>query len=118
MHRRKLVLEAITITFVIFAAGCIEDKETRKPDDKISIQDRFAINYCTALCRQKLNENASISNGPCLSNEITPDWVCDVAHHPRLDVDNIKENQCSSFTDGRAHHFVEINENCSLIRAI
>lgn len=60
----------------------------------------------------------NLNNGPCLSNEIYADWVCDVAHDPREQIDNIPENQCPVFREGKAHHFVEVDENCDFIRAM
>jgi hypothetical protein len=77
-----------------------------------------AIEACISLCRSKLKEGLNISSGPCLSNEIIPNWVCDVAHWPRENVDNLKENQCSAYLQGLANHFVEVDTTCKLIRAI
>ena len=57
-----------------------------------------------------------MSNGPCLSNELMPDWVADIAHDPRLPVDNLPENQCSAFRDGKAEHFVELDVNGEVIK--
>ncbi len=45
-------------------------------------------------------------------------WVCDVAHSPREDVDNLPENQCREFGEGKANHFVEVNPNCEFIKAV
>jgi len=78
------------------------------------------ISGCVALCEKALDENLSLSNGPCLSNSLpdAPDWVCDIAHMPREPLDNLPENQCNAFREGKAHHFVELDETCNLIRAI
>jgi cbb3-type cytochrome oxidase subunit 3 len=76
-----------------------------------------AIEACINLCKSKLNV-INLSNGPCLSNEIIPNWVCDVAHWPRQDIDNREENQCEAYRKGLANHFVEVDENCNFIRAI
>ncbi len=73
---------------------------------------------CIALCKGQLNENESLSNGPCISNEIAFNWVCDVAHNPRQEIDNLPENQCEAFRNGTARHFIEVDEKCNLINAI
>lgn len=70
-----------------------------------------------ALCQAELAKGTDLSAGPCLSNELAHDWVCDVAHSPRQDIDNLPENQCSAYREGRAHHFVEVDENCELIKS-
>lgn len=71
---------------------------------------------CVKACTAALASGTSLENGPCLSNAIVPDWVCDVAHQPRLPVDELRENQCPDF-GGRAHHFVEVSPGCRLLRA-
>lgn len=82
-------------------------------------QDR-AVYLCVFLCKAVQNEGLNMDNGPCLSSgsaawEIE-DWVCDVAHWPRVDTDNLKSNQCPEYGD-TASHFVELNPECGFIRA-
>ena len=60
---------------------------------------------------------ADLSNGPCLSNNLMSDWVADIAHNPRTEVDDQPENQCSAYREGKAHHFVELDTNGQFIRA-
>ena len=65
---------------------------------------------------EELGLGTDLSSGPCLSNEVIPDWVCDVAHSPRIEVDNNPVNQCPAFKQKKAHHFVEVDEECKLIK--
>jgi len=86
--------------------------ERQKQIDKTN-----AIVKCQELCQIKLSSNGQdFDQGPCLSNQIAPDWVCDVAHEPRQPIDDQPENQCSAFRNGQAHHFVEIDGNCNVIK--
>ena len=78
----------------------------------------LAISKARELFEQKRAEGMDFSNGPCLADEIIPDWAVDVAHNPRQPVDNRPENQCSSFREGRVHHFVELDPQGNLIRAV
>lgn len=55
--------------------------------------------------------------GPCLG-VVVPNWVADVAHEPRQPVDNLKENQCEQFINREAQHFVELDPQGNLIRAL
>jgi hypothetical protein len=57
--------------------------------------------------------------GPCIDDQLPglPDWVADVAHDPRTDVDDDPANQCQRYRDGDAHHFVELTPEGELIRA-
>jgi hypothetical protein len=77
-----------------------------------------AIRRAKELFQQKKAEGMDFSNGPCLSEEIAQDWCADVAHNPRQPVDNLPENQCRSYREGRVHHFVELDPNGNLIRAV
>lgn len=63
-------------------------------------------------------DGTDFSNGPCISNNLMPDWVADVAHNPRQAVDDLPENQCSAYRQGTAHHFVELDPEGQLIRAL
>ena len=76
------------------------------------------VDNCINLCKMNLDKNVDLSKGPCLSNNVANDWVCDVAHNPREDIDNNIQNQCSDYLNNSKHHFVELTPNCKLIRAI
>ena len=77
-----------------------------------------AVKRCIQLCREAKAKGMDLSHGPCLSNNVAPGWVCDVAHWPRLPIDNEPQNQCSAFREGAATHFVEVDENCHIIRVV
>ncbi len=84
---------------------------------------QIAAQHCVELCRIAHKEGIDLSTGPCLSDTYLTgwevnDWVCDVAHLPRQPVDNLPQNQCKAFREGRAHHFVEVDENCNVIRVV
>ena len=81
-----------------------------------------ARDACIAECQKRLQNKEDLSKGPCLSDSlpsrvIEPDWVCDVAHSPRQDVDNQSANQCAAYHDGTAGHFIEVDPACAFIQA-
>jgi len=87
--------------------------EQQKQADKTQ-----ALVKCQQLCQDTLSsDGVDFEVGPCLSNEIAPDWVCDVVHEPRQAVDNLTANQCEAFRQGRANHFVEVDGNCNVVQA-
>jgi hypothetical protein len=73
---------------------------------------------CVSFCMGQKASGADLSDGPCLSNTIASDWVCDVAHSPRQNIDNDPANQCPAFRDSIAHHFAEVDTDCKPIRAV
>jgi hypothetical protein len=81
-------------------------------DRAISQAERF---YAAAVARE-----ADFARGPCIAEQLPgqPDWVVDVAHDPRLPVDDEVANQCARYRAGKAHHFVELDPRGRLIRAL
>ena len=80
--------------------------------------DRSAAIEEAYLVYERYNqEGLDFSNGPCLSNELIQDWVLDIVHDPRIDIDNKPENQCHDYILGVANHFVELDTDGNLIRA-
>ncbi len=86
---------------------------TTSPTSEVNVTE-----ICISKCLKLKETGKDLSNGPCLLNPIpsAPDWVCDVAHWPRQEVDNLPENQCSAYREGKATKFVEVTPDCKLIR--
>lgn len=78
----------------------------------------IAIAKAKTIFTQQVIEGVDLTPGPCLSNNLIPDWVADVVHNPRTEIDNLPENQCSAYREGTAHHFVELDPSGNLIRAL
>lgn len=72
---------------------------------------------CIKACMEAKASEMNLNHGPCLSNKIIDNWVCDVAHNPREPIDDIEENQCPEYGK-TAFHFVEVDPNCNFIRAV
>ena len=92
----------LAISLAIAVLGCVSQEGDQ------------AKAACIALCRSALSNGQDLSSGPCLSNNITQGYVCDVAHSPRQDVDNLPRNQCPAYGPGK--HFVEVDLGCNFIR--
>jgi hypothetical protein len=113
---KKMLFILVLLVIIVFVSGC-----TQTQDNVGSLKDQ-AISKCKSLCEEKLSADTDLSNGPCLSDNNPDwnvlDWVCDVAHDPREAVDNLAENQCQDFRNGRSNHFVEVDPNCDFIKAV
>ncbi|MEM2974168.1 MAG: hypothetical protein QW112_00865 [Candidatus Micrarchaeia archaeon] len=111
MNWRKFFMSVLLTFLTAILLGCVQQQikdSVLDPESKI-VQD------CIALCQSEKLSGRDLSDGPCLSNRIAENWVCDVAHKPRIDVDNRPENQCPEYRSGIAHHFVEVDPDCNLI---
>ena len=84
-----------------------------KPQKK---QSDTAVNQAKNLYEARKKEKMDFSNGPCLSDALMSGWVADIAHNPRTQIDDLPQNQCPAYREGKAKHFVELDTNGELIR--
>lgn len=105
---RKFFGIVFLVMLVLITSGCTQREDSQKIN---SLEQE-----CISACQDYLKSGKDLSNGPCLLDPMSdPHWVCDVAHSPRESVDNLRENQCSTY--GRtANHFIEVNPKCEIIR--
>lgn len=112
----KVTLFTIALIVVILTASAtlLFNNIVIKPPPKTEIDS--AINQAKLLYRQKKERGEDLSNGPCLSNALMPSWVADIAHNPRLSIDDLHENQCAAYFEGKAKHLVELDTEGNLIK--
>ncbi|MDP3974185.1 MAG: hypothetical protein Q8P92_05140 [Candidatus Daviesbacteria bacterium] len=113
----KFVFLILTLTFVILVAALtlilnVDFQKDYITKDEIST----AVNQARYLYQLRKEEGLNFSEGPCLTNALMPDWVVDMVHEPRQDIDDLDQNQCAAFREGRAEHFVELDLNGNLVR--
>jgi len=121
---KKFFIILFLIFFSIFLNGCQKPGQEITNavtgfgaiDQKIQADKDLAVAQAKELYRQAIMEGIDLANGPCLSNNLIPDWVADIAHNPRLSIDDLPENQCSAFREGSAHHFVELDLEGNIIK--
>ncbi|MEM2822267.1 MAG: hypothetical protein QXE64_01605 [Candidatus Pacearchaeota archaeon] len=110
-----LILTFIAFIALILCSGCKE----KLSEDRGLKEGTKELELCMAACLSALAKNQSLENGPCLLDPIeNSDWVCDIAHWPREQVDNLRENQCNAWHNGTAKHFIELTPECKFIRAL
>jgi hypothetical protein len=104
------VLAALTLALTACGSG----------GSQVSQSDRDkAVDGAQAAYRQFIATGQPTGQGPCISESLPglSDWVVDLAHNPRLPLDDEPANQCQRYRNGDAHHFVELEPNGALIRA-
>lgn len=75
-----------------------------------------AVKKAQEVYKNRKNSGLEFESGPCLSNDLLPDWVVDISHNPRQKLDDLPENQCQAYIEGRAKHFVELDLEGEVIR--
>ncbi len=113
----KILLLSIALSVIIFTgiATLVFNHKDQKVPSKLEIDT--AVNQAQYFYRQRKESGEDFSNGPCLSNALMPGWVVDIVHKPRIPIDDLPENQCPAFIEGKAQHFVELDLNGNLVRA-
>lgn len=117
MTRSKLNLLLIALTVIITTGFITVYFNNRESKEVTKNEIDTAVNQAKFLYSQRKKTGEDLSKGPCLSNALMPGWVVDIAHKPRLSIDDLPENQCSAYIEGRATHFVELDTEGNLIRA-
>lgn len=99
--------------------GTIVNKATGVTD--VAIKQAAEIKFATARAKEFYNafkvQGEDLTNGPCLSENLTSGWVADVVHNPRQVMDDEPANQCKNYLNGTAKHFVEIDLNGNFVKA-
>ncbi|HIP66901.1 MAG TPA: hypothetical protein EYH09_02140 [Candidatus Nanopusillus sp.] len=123
--RRSIILAIVLTLSIIFSylgySSIVGDSSQNEM--KVAYQ---VAETCRQLCLYAKDilsqQNRSLSS-ECLSeipSLITywhySDWVCDVVHVPRSPEDNLPENQCKKFRKGLVKNFVEVDQNCTIVR--
>lgn len=109
----KILLFTISLNVIILTVAAVLIFQESTPKSEIDT----AINQAKLLYRERKDQGQDFSAGPCLSNALTPGWVLDIAHSPRLSMDDLPANQCPSYREGSTRHFVELDPEGNLIRA-
>ena len=98
--------------------GTLLNKATGVTD--IAIKKAADLNFAKARAKEfyssLLAQGEDLANGPCLTDNLTTGWVADLVHNPRQPVDDKPENQCPSYVNGHAQHFIELDLNGNFVR--
>ena len=106
--RRVVLLAAVGLL-----AACGNGEEVAEEGTRAA-----AITAAEAAYAKARAEGRDLANGPCIADPLPiPNWVADIAHDPRQPVDDLPENQCASYRNGEAEHFVELDPDGNVIRA-
>lgn len=75
-----------------------------------------AVAQARKVFQEKKKDGVDLTEGPCLTNDLLKNWVLDIVHNPRTKTDDLAQNQCQAFLEGRATHFVEMDLEGNIVR--
>lgn len=110
---QKGLVFAVSLSVVIITSLAILLSDSGPSENEID----SAVSKAKHIYSEMKAQGVDFSSGPCLSNALKPDWVLDIVHNPRLPADDLSENMCPAYKEGRAKHFVELDTEGNLIRA-
>ena len=117
MSKQLLLVISLIVIITTAVATYIINNTGNTPKAIRKSEIDTAVNQATYVYQQRKAAGLDFSNGPCLSDALMPGWVLDIAHNPRLPLDDLPQNQCPAYRDGRSAHFVELDIYGNLIRA-
>lgn len=115
MPKTLLFIIALVVILLTALATLILNDSFEENTSKSEIDT--AVNQAKFLYRQRKEQGEDFSKGPCLSNALMPRWVVDLVHTPRIEIDDLPQNQCPAYLEGRAEHFVELDTDGNFVRA-
>ena len=107
----RIVGLGIALAAALAAGGCGGESEAE--------EKRAVLDVAQETYDRELEAGRDFSDGPCIADplpEPREDWVVVVVREPR-DEDRDAAERCSAFRDGRAGHFVELDEFGHVVRA-
>ncbi len=76
------------------------------------LEQQEAIN-CALRKFENFNEEI---NSQCLG--VCEDYAVDIVHVPRTEEDNLPENQCEDYQNGKVSHFIELDKDGNIVRIV
>lgn len=107
-----LLYIAVVAILVLNFSGVKKSGYTRG----VSAAYDHAVGQAQVVYNQKEKLGIDFTDGPCLTNDLLDDWVVDLVHNPRIKSDDLVQNQCPAFLEGRASHFVELDLEGNVVR--
>ena len=113
----KLAVLSISLTVVLIVAYLTLSSDANFSKGVKKSEIGMAVNQARYVYGLRKEQSVDFSRGPCLSNALAPNWVLDIVHSPRQDIDDLPENMCPTYLEGKAQHVVELDPDGNLIRA-
>jgi len=79
------------------------------------LEQQYMINDSLVLYDEKKTQGMNFSS-QCIGT--LDDYAVDIVHVPRVSDDDLPENQCSDYLEGKVHHFIELDENGEIVRIV
>ena len=113
MNKKPLFFLVLAVIMITSSVVYILNNKTAKLS---KTEINTAINQASYFYKQKQQRGESLDDGPCISNALMPGWVADLVHNPRSAIDDLPQNQCSTYLNGQVVHIVELDLDGNFVR--
>jgi hypothetical protein len=111
-----LIITLFVITVVSLVTVIVSEKKEAVYKPGENAENDRAVNKAIEIYEEKKALGHDFSSGPCLTNDLIPQWVADIVHNPKEEADALEKNQCQALLEGRAKHFVELDIYGNIVR--
>lgn len=96
----------------------VSEKEVIKTEKEISeiVKDSSDAILCALNLYKKAKADGMNFSSQCLGS--CGDYAVDIVHVHRNDIDNLVENQCSYYRDGKVSRFIELDQEGNILRIV
>jgi len=118
--------KVLLFIFILTLSGCTVARPKQPLDLKSlnwTIEAGLAQDAAYKVYEKAKTDGIDLGNGPCLSNALSGNydypetmWVLDITHNPRTPSGDLPENQCTSYNEGKAKNFIEMDENGHILK--
>lgn len=113
--KAKIPLFVYIIIFILILLAGILNVYLRNVSDYKENKE-LAIKECIRECELFISKGNIVTDGPCISQEIIPNWACDIVNVPKIKlIDNNLKNQCESYNKNKVKNLVEVTKNCKFV---
>jgi hypothetical protein len=108
------VIAIIAVGYTMFILFGQRSSPLFQGSQKIESAQADAIRTSKKTYKEKKDQKVDMEASPCLSEDMGNGYALDIAHNPRLSID--EQNQCNSYKSGTVKHFVEMTPDGSILR--
>ena len=110
--KKWLIILGVVVILVLFFALTKRADNSLSNEEELTEVERITM-LALELYEQKKQEGMEFSS-QCLGT--IDGYAVDIVHVPRTEEDNLPENQCDDFREGRVSKFIEIDKDGNVVR--
>jgi hypothetical protein len=120
-----VIVAALLIVAVVFLVFRGNEDDWIKDSRGVWIKHGNPSNTPEQVLEQQEAINCALSKFTSFTEEINSqclgsceDYAVDIVHVPRVNEDDLFENQCDDFREGKVSHFIELDKDGAVVKIV